>query len=59
VISVNGAAAHKANPGDILIIAAYAMYTELELVSYHPRLIYVDGNNKIVSQGDQIPVQVA
>ena len=59
VISVNGAAAHKANPGDILIIATYAMYTELELQKYHPKLVYVDEHNRVVAQRDQIPVQAA
>jgi len=59
VISVNGAAAHKAGPGDILIIASYAMYSELELQKYHPQLVYVDGHNRIIEQRDRIPVQVA
>ena len=59
VISVNGAAAHKANPGDLLIIASYAMYTELELHKYHPQLVYVDEHNRIIAQRDQIPVQAA
>ncbi|MBI3222166.1 MAG: aspartate 1-decarboxylase [Nitrosomonadales bacterium] len=59
VISVNGAAAHKANPGDILIIASYAMYTELELQKFHPQLVYVDEHNRIVAQREQIPVQAA
>lgn len=58
-ISVNGAAAHKANPGDILIIATFAVYSEIELHKYHPRLVYVDENNRIVAQRDQIPVQAA
>jgi aspartate 1-decarboxylase len=59
IISVNGAAAHKASPGDLLIIASYAMYTELELQKYHPRLVYVDERNRIIAQRDQIPVQAA
>jgi len=59
VISVNGAAAHKANPGDILIIATYAAYAELELQKYHPKLIYVDEYNRIVSRRDNVPVQAA
>ncbi|MBY0577139.1 MAG: aspartate 1-decarboxylase [Gallionellaceae bacterium] len=57
-ISVNGAAAHKADPGDILIIATYAMYSELELQKFHPQLVYVDEHNRIVAQRDRIPVQV-
>ena len=59
VISVNGAAAHKASPGDILIIASYAAYSELELHKYHPKLVYVDERNRILAQRDQIPVQAA
>ncbi len=59
VISVNGAAAHKAKPGDLLIIASYAMYSELELQKFHPQLVYVDEHNRIIAQRDQIPVQAA
>ena len=58
-ISVNGAAAHKANPGDIIIIAAYANYSELELQRYQPKLVYVDEMNRILDQRDSIPVQAA
>ncbi|MFZ5522696.1 MAG: aspartate 1-decarboxylase [Pseudomonadota bacterium] len=58
-ISVNGAAAHKAAPGDMLIIASYAMYSELELQRYHPQLVYVDEHNRIIAKRDRIPVQAA
>ncbi|MBC7944713.1 MAG: aspartate 1-decarboxylase [Burkholderiales bacterium] len=58
-ISVNGAAAHKASPGDLLIIASYAVYNELELHKFQPRLIYVDAHNRIVSERSSIPVQAA
>ena len=57
LISVNGAAAHKANPGDILIIATYAMYAEAELQTFHPQLVYVNERNEIVDKRDKIPVQ--
>ena len=59
IVSVNGAAAHKADPDDILIIATYAMYSELELQKFHPLLVYVDEFNRIVAQRDEIPVQAA
>jgi aspartate 1-decarboxylase len=59
VISVNGAAAHKARPGDLLIIAAYSVYSEMELQRYHPSLVYVDGANRVVNKKDRIPVQAA
>lgn len=58
-ISVNGAAAHKANPGDILIIAAFSIYSEMELQKYHPTLVYVDEHNRIIDKRDNIPVQAA
>jgi aspartate 1-decarboxylase len=58
LISVNGAAAHKANPGDILIIASYVMLDEKELANIHPKLVYVDEHNRIVAQRGSIPVQV-
>jgi aspartate 1-decarboxylase len=59
IISVNGAAAHKAAPGDIMIIASYANYNELELQKFSPQLVYVDNNNRIQSQRNAIPVQAA
>lgn len=59
IISVNGAAARKASPGDILIIASYAVYTELELEKFKPQLVYVDADNRISSQRRDIPVQAA
>jgi aspartate 1-decarboxylase len=59
VISVNGAAARKAAPGDILIIATYAVYNEIELEKFHPDLVYVDEQNRIKDKRQQIPVQAA
>lgn len=59
IISVNGAAAHKANPGDLVIIATYAVYNEIELARYEPDLVYVDAANRIVDQRHDIPVQAA
>jgi aspartate 1-decarboxylase len=59
IISVNGAAARKAAPGDILIIATYAIYNELELEKYHPELVYVDSMNRIKDKRRDIPIQAA
>ena len=59
IISVNGAAARKVCPGDLLIIASYAVYTEVELEKYKPQLVYVDANNDIIGQRHDIPVQAA
>ncbi|MDR2220785.1 MAG: aspartate 1-decarboxylase [Methylobacillus sp.] len=59
IISVNGAAARKAAPGDILIIATYAVYNEIELEKFQPELVYVDAMNRIKDKRRGIPVQVA
>ncbi|MES2580733.1 MAG: aspartate 1-decarboxylase [Pseudomonadota bacterium] len=59
IISVNGAAAHKAHPKDIIIIASYAHYTEAELQSYAPQLVYVNAQNQIQTQRNAIPAQAA
>ncbi|GBE10149.1 aspartate 1-decarboxylase precursor [bacterium BMS3Bbin12] len=59
VISVNGAAAHKARPGDRLIICSYAALSQQEALAHHPTLVYLDAANRIVRTGHDIPVQVA
>ncbi|MBF0367953.1 MAG: aspartate 1-decarboxylase [Magnetococcales bacterium] len=59
MISVNGAAAHKANQGDLLIIAAFARMSEAEAEVFAPKLVYVDGANRIVRIGHAIPAQAA
>jgi aspartate 1-decarboxylase len=59
IISVNGAAARKVAPGDLLIIATYAIYSELELSQYQPELVYVDARNRIKNKRNTIPMQAA
>lgn len=59
IISTNGAAAHKAKPDDIVIIATYAQYSALELEAYQPILIYVDDHNRIKERKNTIPAQAA
>jgi aspartate 1-decarboxylase len=59
IISVNGAAAHKANPGDRVIICIYALLNQHELANFKPTLIYLDGHNRIERVSRAIPVQVA
>ena len=59
IISVNGAAAHKANVGDKVIICAFGSYTEAELLNHKPKLVYLDESNTITRSSNNIPVQVA
>lgn len=59
VISVNGAAAHKASPGDRVIICAYAAMDEAEANVFEPSLVYCNEHNRVLRTGHQIPAQVA
>jgi len=59
IVSVNGAAARLAAPGDILIICAYAILNQQELASHRPRLVYVNQKNQIARTSDAIPAQAA
>ena len=59
IISVNGAAAHKANPGDRIIICSYVVLNQQEMVNFKPKLVYLDENNTITHTRNTIPVQVA
>ena len=47
VICLNGAAARLAQPGDIVIIMAYALFTEEEGRAHEPKVVMVDEKNKI------------
>ena len=59
IISVNGAAAHKANVNHRIIICAYASYSATELINFKPRLIYMNADNSVSHSSNAIPVQVA
>ncbi len=47
VICLNGAAARHAQPGDVVIIMAYAQMNESEAAEYSPKVVIVDENNKV------------
>ena len=59
IISVNGAAAHRAQPGDLVIICAYGQMDEAEAVQYTPKLVYVDRENRLTHTNESIPAQAA
>ncbi|HSG02993.1 MAG TPA: aspartate 1-decarboxylase [Marinobacterium sp.] len=75
VISVNGAAAHRASKGDLLIIAAYVQLDEQEAQVHKPKLCYFEhaqsdsgvecsdselrARNRLTSSRSAIPVQSA
>ncbi|GLS83149.1 aspartate 1-decarboxylase [Paraferrimonas haliotis] len=59
IISVNGAAAHQASPGDRVIICAYGVYDAQEAQTHKPSLVYLNQDNEMVRTSNAIPVQVA
>jgi aspartate 1-decarboxylase len=59
IISVNGAAAHRARVGDRVIIAAYSAMDEAAARAHKPRLVYCDEENRVVRAANTIPVQKA
>lgn len=54
-ICVNGAAAHLAGPGDIIIIASYAEVPESLVSGFHPTVVFVDQENAVIETGQEIP----
>ena len=46
-IEINGAAAHLAGPGDLVILAAYCEMEDAEAPSHRPRLVFVDARNRV------------
>lgn len=58
IISLNGAAAHKASAGDRIIICTYVSMSEQEARGFQPNLVYLDEQNRVVRQRNAIPVQM-
>ncbi|HEY1075054.1 MAG TPA: aspartate 1-decarboxylase [Fontimonas sp.] len=59
IISINGAAAHKARVGDRVIICAYGAMDSAVAHTHKPRLVYLDEKNRVVRTANTIPQQAA
>jgi aspartate 1-decarboxylase len=46
-VCINGAAAHLANSGDLVIIASYSILSEEEAIRHSPILVYVYETNEV------------
>ncbi|MGI8533119.1 MAG: aspartate 1-decarboxylase [Geodermatophilaceae bacterium] len=51
VLGINGAAAHLVHPRDLVILISYGQLDETEAKSYLPRIVHVDGANRVVELG--------
>jgi len=49
-VCLNGAAARLVQPGDKVIIITYADYERAELEAYVPRVVHVDGRNRVIDE---------
>ncbi|WP_158862192.1 aspartate 1-decarboxylase [Leifsonia sp. AG29] len=52
VIGVNGAAAHLASVGDLVIVVAYGLLDDAEARTFRPSIVHVDAANRPVAIGD-------
>lgn len=48
IVCLNGAAARRAQVGDIIIVIAYGMMTTEEARTHKPTLVFPDENNRLV-----------
>ena len=51
VVCINGAAAHKASKGDLVIIAAFGWMEEEAALAWTPKVVFVDDKNRPVDLG--------
>jgi aspartate 1-decarboxylase len=54
-IAINGAAAHLAGPGDVIIISAFSYLPEEQVRKHQPRLVFVDARNQITDIRPEVP----
>jgi aspartate 1-decarboxylase len=59
VIQINGAAAHLAAPGHLVIIAAYAQMDRESARDWQPRVVVVDAGNKAKCPDGEVATLVA
>ncbi|HLG60603.1 MAG TPA: aspartate 1-decarboxylase [Ktedonosporobacter sp.] len=52
VICLNGAAARLTAEGDLVIIISYGQYTDEEIRSLVPQIVFVDENNRMIEKKD-------
>ena len=54
LISLNGAAAHKGQVGDLLVIMSFAQLTEAEADTWKPKVLVLSDQNQKVVRADNV-----
>jgi len=49
-VMINGAAAHKAGKGDLVILVSYADYSDEEARRHRPRVLLMDEANRVMEE---------
>ncbi len=52
-VCINGAAAHLAKKGDVVIISTFTMLPEDKAAAHEPKVVLVDAHNQIVSKSNK------
>lgn len=47
MVKINGAAAHQAKKGDLIIITSFAHYDEKAVKKHKPKIVFVDEKNRV------------
>src|ERR1700692_967137 len=47
IVCINGAAAHLAHPGDLVIVATFTQMADVEARQHRPIVVLVDENNRV------------
>jgi len=58
-IGINGAAAHHAKVGDLVIVAAYCQLDREDVPRHRARVIVVDASNRVAETREQTPFDLA
>jgi aspartate 1-decarboxylase len=58
-VCVNGAAAHHASPGDLVIIASFVELEDTAAAVWKPRVVFVDARNRISATRAEEPFRAA
>lgn len=53
MIKINGAAAHQAKEGDLVIVTSFAHYDAKESKKHKPKVVFVDDKNRIKRIADK------
>jgi aspartate 1-decarboxylase len=53
-ITINGAAAHLVQAGDLVIIMSYCLLSDAEARSLKPTVVHVDEHNNIIKLGENL-----